>query len=200
MPTLSEYVSQLTTLYNSLINDRTQANVNELVALLKMNYADMSAAQKTKVNTAHKGAYNYNDRNRVGNFFNTFTNLMHDYYGTNNRLFSMMVTTWQNIYDPSVDYLHEYVQNVIASRDKWYQFLHISGTAPAVGEIYNGINLTTANNIETVGKKIWQIFFTQMLPIEPRHCGEWVGDSASYTLPCGMTGSDGNAIWIGVSN
>lgn len=47
-----------------LIIDRTQADVDNLKALLKK--ASMTAAELATFNDSHKGSYNYTDYNRVG--------------------------------------------------------------------------------------------------------------------------------------
>ena len=199
MPTKDELVASIRSYKSQLITNRTQADVDSLIALLKIPFSKMTSAQKTAIRSSQKGAYNPSDRNRVGNFVGTFHTLMHDYYGITVFNFQTLPTTWENITDPSTVQLKAYIDSLLAFRSKWYEVFHLS-SPPSLSQIYDGITLTTANNIEKILNAVSGEFLDHMLPIEHRYCGEVVpGDGTNYIMPCGLTDAGGNSIWIGVN-
>lgn len=187
MPTKQEMIDQLTTLSQQMIIDRTTTDVNNLKAIGLIAYDAMTAAQKVMATTPQKGAYNPEDRNRVATYCNTFVALMRDYYSTITPDYVTMATNWGSIADPTQAQLTAYIDNIIRVRDKWYAEMHIGGTIPTITQIYDGISLSTANNIEKAILAIHTYLINYILSLDPTHCGTVYGTATSATAPitCG---------------
>lgn len=188
-----ELLALLDTLYEQMINNRTQQDIDNILALGYYAYDDLNATQKTFITSPQKGAYNYQDRNRVGQFCNALVELMHVYFGTITDGYSDMPTNWETISDPTQTQLENYINMIIVVRNKWYTELRISGSRPSISQIYDGISLATANNIETVMKAIHDNLNDYMMTVDARYCGQLYGTSSADVIACGLD------IWTGVS-
>lgn len=189
MSSLEEKIAlrnRLQVLANAMITNRSINDVRSILALSSMAYDDMSSANKTFMANPQKGAYNYDDRNRVSEYCNKLVTLMSDYYGRATPDYTVLSESWQNIYDPSRAQLTTYIASIIAVRNYWYSYLEIPGSVPQISNIYTGISLATANNIEKALKTINQYLNDKIFSVDDLHCGQLLGASNTYVIRSGI--------------
>lgn len=194
MSSKAEILERLDELAQELIFDRSQSDVDKLLNLFKDAYDDMIDEQKAFINTPQKGAYSYTDQNRVGEFCNLLVELMETYYGVETDDYKEIFTSWQTITDPTEEQLTGYINSILALRDEWYQQIHFVGYLPEITQIYDGISLETANNIEKVLDFVYDSLKKHMFKNDYQYCGMLRGPDSSYVLTCG------SVYWIGVNN
>lgn len=175
--------NRLTELANAMITDRKQADITALMNIIAPNgatvaYDDLSAANKIFLRTPQKGAYNYQDRNRVSEFCNKLVTLMDNYYGVQTPNYEALSENWAGIQDPTQAQLSTYTSSVIAIRNFWYPYLEIPGSQPSIQTIYQGISLATANNIEKVLKTINQYLNDKIFSVDPWYCGQYAANNS----------------------
>lgn len=126
-----------------LITDRTEADYTEWLALSKIPWADMTAAQKAIWSVPIKGAYNYTDLNRVGGALLTLQALLSGYgYPV-----SVDVRTdYINGEWPTPANMEAYVQSIANIR----AVLPVSGATPAAPESMDDGTIIIWNNIEQI--------------------------------------------------
>jgi len=191
--TKNEILVDLDILADMMITNRSQADVEELLELLRLKYADMTPDQKTAVNTPSKGAYNYTDLDRVSNYCHDLEEVMRRFYGTNTPSWNDdLPEDWSpsNGYrDLSSSELNLYISDVIAIRNKWYADLVSTDVLP-IDQISHGITFDTANNIEKTLLAIHHAINTFIFSHDDRYCGQLYGGDSDSIITCGMSVQD----------
>lgn len=100
--------------YSTLIKDRTQDDLNAVLALRSKSWADMTPEEKNLWLTDMKGAYNSSDLNRVGNAIADLTERLHD-AGYNAGTYPK--ADWAMADIPTTEQINRYIESINALRN-----------------------------------------------------------------------------------
>ena len=137
----------MSTVIDTLIYDRTQADVNRVFILknkiLTKGLNALSAEEKAEYMAGMKGAYNASDLNRVGQAIAYIADLLNG-YGYSVQVYPK--TDWTMSDTPTPEQLEQYLANVAALR----QALLVLPTTPEVPADMEGLTIQEANDIEKI--------------------------------------------------
>lgn len=151
MSTQNELLSNLETLAEGLIRDRTEEDAASLVSLRKKRYSDMTSEEKVLINSSMKGGYNATDLNRVAVFCNTFAEFSAslDYIIPS---YTPIRTNWsENESITRVD-LNSYIDAIKKIQNKW----SFGARFDIPESIANGLTVSQANAIEEMLYKAYK--------------------------------------------
>ena len=154
----------------SLITDRTADDYNAWLALSKIKWADMTAAQQAAWSIPMKGAYNYTDINRVGNALLYLQALLasYGYVVTVNVRTDYVPGEW-----PTPEEMSNYVQSISNIRSA----LAVFSTTPSAPSSMDDGTITIWNNIEQILTDVERLI--ENMSMSFRHCA---------TAACGQGG------------
>ena len=149
---------------DSLIFDRTQADVSSLEALLDKTRAGTITAEEWAqlVSPDHKGAYNYTDLNRVTEAMEYISDLLEG-LGYSTAGYRSASTMWTEGDTPTSSDMAEYLANVAALRGSLPQL----STTPQTPASMDKLTVETANSIEKILVDI-ETIIRSMMPITPK--------------------------------
>lgn len=155
----------------TLITDRTIADVSRWLYLRNKGYARMTEAEKAEWNAANmKGAYNVSDLNRVGEALNYIRDRLVGAKYLAPLIFTAK-TDWTAIDIPTAADLTAYLSYVSVIRGAMSRY----STTPAVPANTGGLDHQEANNIEQILIDVDQLI-TNMLAARyfcnELYCGE----------------------------
>lgn len=160
---------------DTLVTDRTEADLSELEALLSRPLAEWTAEELAWFNEAKsKGAYSYTDLNRVTAAMEYLDALLTGYgYITGYQPVSVVPgrTVWQEDDEYTPAQLQQYLADVSALR----AVLELLPTTPEVPEDMEGLTIQEANDIERILVDIdalLGIMATTFIPCGEALCGE----------------------------
>lgn len=126
-------------IFDELITDRSQAHVNNLMALRSRDWDKMTPSEQAQwYGEVAKGAYNYTDLNRVETAVATLAGI----FGLN----LVTKTDWMVWDKPTQTDMKRYLRNVVKIREKCSSARNF----PTLPNSMDGLNYTGANNIELV--------------------------------------------------
>lgn len=128
---------------DSLITDRTAADVRRWEELNAKAFADMTAEEKAEWMAGMKGAYEPADRNRVGEAIVYIANRLK---AAGNDIMVSPKTDWTREDIPTPDQMVHYLEQIQKVRD----VLAVYQTTPAVPADVEGLTHTEANDIEKI--------------------------------------------------
>lgn len=135
---------------DTLITDRTQADVDRVLALSAKGWAGMSPEERAEWSAGLKGAYNALDLNRVNEAMKYLADVFTSYGYT----VSLQPTpTWSVGEIPTEEQMAAYLANVTALR----AVLDMPSTTPAVPADMALLTYIEANNIEQILTDIDQL-------------------------------------------
>ena len=126
-----------------LITDRTQFDVDRVIALKKKGWANMTAAERSEWESGLKGSYNTNDLNRVQSAIRYLRDRLAE-VGYPLELSEAKTWTAQDV--PTQTDLTNYLEDVRVIRGVF----EIFKTTPAVPDTMVGLTYTKANDIEQI--------------------------------------------------
>lgn len=129
---------------DTLITDRTQADVNRVSALNAKGFENMTAAERTAYLTNLKGAYNASDLNRVGEAVEYVANRLNTLGG-----FDIHVTAkqdWTLADIPTQEQMAAYIADIASIRAA----LPVTQKTPPAPEEADNLTYTQANDIEQI--------------------------------------------------
>ena len=128
---------------DTLITDRTQADVDRVLALSAKGWASMTAAEQAEWSAGLRGAYNASDLNRVQEAMEYLAGVIASYgYAV-----SLQVTpTWSDSDIPTEAQMTAYLSNLAALRG----VLAVLPTTPATPESMELLTYVEANSIEQI--------------------------------------------------
>lgn len=128
---------------DTLITDRTQADVDRVLALSAKGWAGMSPEERAEWSAGLKGAYNASDLNRVREAMEYLAGVFGAYgYAVSLR----PMRTWAAGDIPAASGLDAYLANLSALRGA----AAVLPTTPAVPESMERLTYVTANDIERI--------------------------------------------------
>ena len=128
---------------DTLITDRTQADVDRVLALSAKGWAGMSAAEQAEWSAGLRGAYNASDLNRVQEAMEYLADVFTSYgYAVT----LQPTPTWSVGEIPNEEQMTAYLSNLAALRG----VLAVLPTTPATPESMELLTYVTANNIEQI--------------------------------------------------
>lgn len=128
---------------DTLITDRTQADVDRVLALSAKGWACMSAEERAEWSAGLKGVYNASDLNRVQEAMEYLAGV----FGTYGYAVSLQVMpTWSDSDIPTEAQMTAYLSNLAALRG----VLVVLPATPAVPESMERLTYVTANDIERI--------------------------------------------------
>lgn len=132
-----------------LVYDRTEADVEQLQALLRRGWDNLTADEQADWLTAgHKGAYNYTDLNRVGTAANYVAARLSE-WGYPCRM--QMRTDWR---EDELFYAED-LADYLAAAEKLRGMLAVFDYTPPTPDKLN--NVAEANAIEKIIADVWQL-------------------------------------------
>lgn len=162
----------MSTVIDTLIYDRTQADVNRVFILknkiLTKGLNALSAEEKAEYMAGMKGAYNASDLNRVGQAIAYIADLLNG-YGYSVQVYPK--TDWAIGDIPTPAQLQQYLSDVAALRAG----LKLLPTTPEVPADMEGLTVQEANDIEQILVDIdalLSIMATTFIPCGEALCGE----------------------------
>ena len=151
---------------NSLITDRTAADLARWLTLRNKGYAKMTEAERAEWDSGMKGAYNPQfDMNRVGEALNYIRDMLAD-ASYLSRIDFTAKTDWTEADIPTPEALVDYLRYVSIVREALAQF----ATTPAAPEYTGGLDYQEANAIEKILVDVDQLI-TNMIASR-YYCGE----------------------------
>lgn len=158
------------TIIDELITDRTQADVDALKALAdKIKSGSFTSADILKFNSPSKGAYNFEDLNRVGEAVNILAEL---FSAQGYDVTVAAKTDWQMADIPRTTDIAAYLAAVKKIRD----VLKIDKALPKMPLTI--LNFEQANQLEMILEKV--DFYLQSLIEEFRFCGTFYSGEDNY--------------------
>ena len=155
---------------DELITDRTQADVDALKEILnKIKSGNFTAADMEFFKTPQKGAYNFEDLNRVGEAVNTLAEL---FSAQGYEVAVSAKTNWQMADIPRTTDIAAYLAAVKKIRD----VLKIDKALPKMPLTI--LNFEQANQLEMILEKV--DFYLQSLIEEFRFCGTFYSGEDDY--------------------
>lgn len=156
----------MSTVIDTLIYDRTQADVDRVFTLknkiLKEGLTALSVKEKAEYMMGMKGAYNASDLNRVGQAISYITDLLNGYGYS---VFVNPKTDWTMSDIPTPEQMKQYRQNVATLR----QVLSVLSTTPDVPPDMEGLTWQEANDIERILADVYAQI--QIMKKTPCTCG-----------------------------
>jgi len=134
---------------DSLITDRTQADVDRLKTLQAKSFDDMSTSEQLEWASSLKGAYNATDMNRVGQAIKYVENQLHAYGYT---IHTTPKTDWSRDDIPTLEQLNHILADVQTCRNK----LSLPSSTPSVPVSMELFNYEKANDIEKILKQVYE--------------------------------------------
>lgn len=128
---------------DTLITDRTQADVNRVLTLSAKGWAGMSAEEQAEWSAGLKGAYNTSDLNRVQGAMEYLAGVFAS-YGYAVSLLPMPI--WSEGDTPNEEQMAAYLANMVALR----AVLDMPSTTPAVPADMALLTYGEANHIEQI--------------------------------------------------
>lgn len=129
---------------DTLITDRTQADVDRVLALSAKGWAGMSPEERAEWSAGLRGAYNASDLNRVQEAMEYLAGIFSSYGYT--VALQAMPTTWSDSDIPTEAQMTAYLSNLAALRG----VLAVLPTTPATPESMELLTYATANDIERI--------------------------------------------------
>lgn len=155
---------------DELITDRTQADVDALKEILnKIKSGNFTAADMEFFKTPQKGAYNFEDLNRVGEAVNTLAEL---FSAQGYEVAVSAKTNWQMADIPRTTDIAAYLVAVKKIRD----VLEIDNALPKMPTTI--LNFEQANRLEQILERV--DFYLQSLIAEFRFCGTFYSGEDDY--------------------
>lgn len=150
-------------LWQEPIIDRTQADVDEVLALKDIGWNRMSAEQKAKWTSGMKGALNESDLNRIENNIHLLSDVLE---------LSLVTHEGSIPYIPNASYWSNLLGNVKAIREAWSRHQSTPEVPTMPVNTYEQIN-----NIEKILLDIYNILMSNFYyeSIDEVHMGEEVG-------------------------
>ena len=201
IPGKDELLNELDECAQAMITDRSQHDVEELLNVLQKAWHTMTGQERVIISNPHKGAYNVSDRERVSIFCNCLVEIMDEFYGVTTTGYNYLPDDWESIPDPTQADLEEYIHNIKIVRDFWCNEMNIQNDFQ-IDEIYNGISLETANNIERALKAIHYAINKYIFSMDLRYCGQQYGQDVTDVFPCGYALQNDTSqygIWTGAN-
>lgn len=127
---------------DTLITDRTQADVNRVAALNAKGFANMTAAEKAAYLQPMKGAYNAEDLNRVGEAVQYVADRLNTVGGFNIRYTAKQDWTRTDI--PTPEQMAAYIDDIAAVRAA------LPVTTPETPSDMDELTYSEANDIEQI--------------------------------------------------
>lgn len=127
---------------DTLITNRTAADVARVKALSQKGFAAMTATEKAEYLSGLKGAYNASDLNRVGEAVEYVADRLNTLGGFD--LHPVAKQDWTDEDIPTAEQLAVYLEDIAIIREA-YETL-----APDTPESAERLSYTDANNIETI--------------------------------------------------
>lgn len=128
---------------DTLITDRTQADVDRVLALSAKGWAGMSPEERAEWSAGLKGAYNASDLNRVREAMEYLAGVFMSYGYT---VILQPMPTWSVGEIPNEEQMAAYLANVTALR----AVLDMPSTTPAVPTDMALLTYIEANNVEQI--------------------------------------------------
>ena len=129
----------MSTVINTLVTDRTEADVAALKALSALGWGNLTPEQKTAWN-AGKGAYNASDLNRVGEACSYLYGMFTE-YGYFVPGYTVLRTDWTDEDVPTASDMETYLSTVSALKA-------VLSAAQTIPDSMSGLTVDGANNIE----------------------------------------------------
>ena len=150
---------------NTLVTDRTAADLARWLDLRNKGYANMTEAERAEWDSGMKGAYNIGDLNRVGAALNYLRDrLTEASYLTQSAFIAK--TDWAVSDIPTASDLFNYLRYVSVIREAIAQF----ATTPATPTNTGGLDYQEANNIEKILVDVDQLITN--MQAHCYYCGE----------------------------
>lgn len=134
---------------DTLITDRTNADVQRWASLKSKGWSGMTDAEKAEWNAGMKGAYNYTDLNRVTQAMDYLNERLAGYgYQTGYQTVEVAFgrTEWEESDIPTPEIMTAYLSNVEAIRST----LEVLSATPETPESMEALTWVEANNIEQI--------------------------------------------------
>ena len=150
---------------DSLIYDRSAADIARWLDLRNKGYAAMTGAERAEWDAGMRGAYNVTDLNRVGSALNYLRDRLADASYIQRSKFTAK-TDWAASDIPTPKELEDYLQYVSLIRDALAQF----ATTPAAPTYTGGLDYQEANAIEKILVDVDQLITN--MQSSRYYCGE----------------------------
>ena len=150
---------------DTLIYDRTAADIARWLDLRNKGYAKMTDSERAEWDAGMKGAYNATDLNRVGSALNYIRDRLADARYMQKTLFTAK-TDWVAGDIPTPKELEDYLGFVSAIREALAQF----ATTPATPTYTGGLDYQEANAIEKILVDVDQLITNAIA--SRYYCGE----------------------------
>lgn len=134
---------------DTLITDRTNADVQRWSSLKSKGWSGMTDAEKAEWAAGMKGAYNYTDLNRVTQAMDYINGRLVSYgYSTTYHTVEIAEgrTEWEEADIPTPELMTAYLSNLSALRSA----LEVWSTTPSVPDDMEGLTYQEANDIEKI--------------------------------------------------
>ena len=150
---------------NTLVTDRTAADLARWLELRNKGYSKMTEAERAEWDAGMKGAYNASDLNRVGAALNYLRDRLAEARYLPKVSF-IAKTDWTETDIPTVTDLSDYLRYVSVIREALAQF----STTPATPTYTGGLDYQEANNIEKILVDVDQLITN--MQAHRYYCGE----------------------------
>ena len=130
---------------NTLVTDRTAADLARWLDLRNKGYARMTEAERAEWDSGMKGSYNVSDLNRVGEALNYLRDRLAE-AGYISSVEFIAKTDWTAADIPTPQEILNYLRYVSVIREALAQF----ATTPAAPKYTGGLDYQEANNIEKI--------------------------------------------------
>lgn len=150
---------------NTLVTDRTAADLARWLELRNKGYANMTEAERAEWGAGMKGAYNASDLNRVGEAMNYIRDRLADASYISRIVFTAK-TDWTETDIPTAKDITEYLRYVSIIREALAQF----ATTPTTPTYTGGLDYQEANNIEKILVDVDQLITNTLASCY--YCGE----------------------------
>ena len=150
---------------NTLVTDRTAADLARWLDLRNKGYANMTEAERTEWDSGMKGAYNASDLNRVGEALNYLRDRLAEASYLSQVAF-IAKTDWTATDIPTASDLFNYLRYVSVVREALAQF----AKTPATPDYTGGLDYQEANDIEKILVDVDQLITN--MQAHRYYCGE----------------------------
>ena len=151
---------------NTLVTDRTAADLAHWLNLRNKGYANMTEAERAEWDAGNmKGAYNVSDLNRVGEALNYLRDRLAAASYLSKVAF-IAKTDWTEADIPTTSNLFDYLRYVSVIREALAQY----ATTPATPTYTGGLDYQEANNIEKILVDVDQLITN--MQAHRYYCGE----------------------------
>lgn len=151
---------------NTLVTDRTAADLARWLELRNKGYSKMTEAERAEWDAGNmKGAYNVSDLNRVGEALNYLRDRLADASYVS-RVAFVAKTDWAATDIPTASNMYDYLRYVSVIREAMAQF----ATTPAAPTYTGGLDYQEANDIEKILVDVDQLITN--MQAHRYYCGE----------------------------